>query len=327
VVQVSALGADDAAQSRYHLSKKAADDVLRALPLRAAIVQPSLVYALHGASAGLFNRLAAMPVAALPRGGAMPLQPVHLTDVVDGILSLLHDSPSQQRTIALVGPEALTLREYLREIRRALGIAGHLWVVPVPELAFRWAARVAGRMPGSSLDPETAGMLLRGNAAPAEPFARLLGRSPRPARSFISPTEAPALRTQAVLGVWLPGLRWTIALLWIWTGLVSLGLYPVQDSLALLGRVGLEGVPAQLALYGAAVLDLTLGVLTVGAPARWRRSVWAAQFILVSAYTVLISIFLPEYWLHPYGPISKNLPLLAAIGLCWALEPVPPRTD
>src|SRR4051812_16045578 len=38
VVQVSALGADASARSRYHLSKKAADDVLRALPLRAAIV-------------------------------------------------------------------------------------------------------------------------------------------------------------------------------------------------------------------------------------------------------------------------------------------------
>src|SRR5215212_1773242 len=37
VVQVSALGADAGAQSRYHLSKKTADDALRALPLDAAI--------------------------------------------------------------------------------------------------------------------------------------------------------------------------------------------------------------------------------------------------------------------------------------------------
>src|SRR5437764_12334514 len=44
VVQVSALGADAAARSAYHLSKKAADDVLRQLPLAGAIVQPSLVY-------------------------------------------------------------------------------------------------------------------------------------------------------------------------------------------------------------------------------------------------------------------------------------------
>jgi hypothetical protein len=35
---------------------------------------------------------------------------------------------------------------------------------------------------------------------------------------------------------------------------------------------------------------------------------------------VLITVFLPEYWLHPYGPISKNAPVAAAIALLWALE-------
>jgi peptidoglycan/LPS O-acetylase OafA/YrhL len=81
-----------------------------------------------------------------------------------------------------------------------------------------------------------------------------------------------------------------------------------------------------MALYGAAVLDLVLGALSLAAPARWRRWVWLAQIALVGGYTVLITFFLPEYWLHPYGPILKNLPILAAIGLLWALEP-PPRRE
>jgi len=105
------------------------------------------------------------------------------------------------------------------------------------------------------------------------------------------------------------------------TGIVSLGVYPVEDSLALLARVGLHGVLATLALFGAALLDLVLGVLTVAAPARWRRWVWLAQLALIGGYTVLITFFLPEYWLHPYGPISKTLPILAVLGLLWALEP------
>jgi hypothetical protein len=36
---------------------------------------------------------------------------------------------------------------------------------------------------------------------------------------------------------------------------------------------------------------------------------------------VLVTFFLPEYWLHPYGPISKNVPIVALIALLWALEP------
>jgi hypothetical protein len=246
---------------------------------------------------------------------------VHLSDVVDGIVALLHSPPQAPCTVAFVGPRALALREYLRELRRALGVTGTLRVVPLPASIFRAAAAVAGRIPGSPLDGETAGMLLRGNAAAAGPFAQLLRREPRAVGEFIAPREAPALRAETLLGVWLPALRWALAALWVWTGVVSLGLYPVEASLGLLARVGLDGAVAQAALYGAAVLDLALGILAVAAPGRWRRAVWAAQALLVGAYTVLVSIFLPEYWLHPYGPVSKNLPLLAAIGLLWSLEP------
>ena len=57
------------------------------------------------------------------------------------------------------------------------------------------------------------------------------------------------------------------------------------------------------------------------APTSWRRTVWLAQAVLIAAYTLLITVFLPEYWLHPYGPISKNIPILALLGLLWALEP------
>lgn len=321
VVQISALGADESAQSRYHLSKKAADDLLRQLPLRAAIVQPSLVYGEAGAGARLFNQLAALPVVAMPQRGAMLVQPVHLDDVVAGVLALLQSPPDKPKTIAFVGPRALALRDYLQQLRRSLHVGGRLLVLPLPEFLFRWGAAIAGRLPGSSLDTETADMLLRGNSAPSDAFERVLGHPPRPVERFIAPEQVAPLRNQAILGAWMPALRVSIALLWIWTGIVSLGLYPVQDSLALLARVGLHGAMASLALYGAAALDLLLGVLTLAAPARRRPAVWAAQLLLIGGYTVLITLFLPEYWLHPYGPISKNLPLMAAICLAWALEP------
>ena len=324
VVQISALGADAGAQSRYHLTKRAADEALRQLPLRSTIVQPSLVYGAGGASASMFNGMATLPLLALPRGGAMQVQPVHVDDVVAGVLAALDAPPPRTATIAFVGPESMTLRAFLAALRQQLGLRGPLRVVAMPERLFRWGASVAGRVPGSFLDSETAGMLLRGNAAPAAPFAQLLGRSPRPVSGFVEPERADALRQEAVLGTWLPALRWSVALLWIWTGIVSLGLYPVADSLALLARVGLEGVAAQVALYGAAALDLALGLATLLVPARWRGPVWAAQLLLIFGYTALITLFLPEYWLHPYGPISKNLPLLAAIALLWAMEPPPP---
>ena len=319
-IQISALGADEQAGSNYHRSKRAADDVLRAMPLRGAVVQPSLVYSPQGESSGLFMGLASAPMLMMPRRGGMAVQPVHLDDVVAGVLALLRQPPKPVATLAFVGPRELPLRGYLASLRAQLGWRLRQVVLPLPEAVFLASARIAGRVPGSPLDAETAGMLLRGNAAPASAFTQLLGRAPRDPDSFMNREEAPLLRTRAVLGWTLPVLRIALAAMWIWTAIVSFGLYPVEQSRELLARVGLQGGLATLALYGAAMLDLLLGVLTLWAPPRWRSAVWASQLLLVASYTVLITLFLPEYWLHPYGPVSKNLPIMAVIGLLWALE-------
>jgi hypothetical protein len=95
--------------------------------------------------------------------------------------------------------------------------------------------------------------------------------------------------------------------------LVSLGLYPADSSRELLARAGVPQPLRSFALYGAALLDLGFGIASLGL--RRRRPLWFAQIALILAYTAIISLRLPEYWLHPYGPILKNLPMLAALWL------------
>jgi len=321
VVQVSALGADESARTAYHRSKKAADDVLRTLPVAGAIVQPSLVYGPGGSSASLFNQLAVAPVLPFPRGGRMLVQPVHVDDVVQGIVRLVEAPPLSVATLAFAGPQPLALRDYLADLREAMGEARRQPVITLPEPLFLGAAAVAGHVPGSMLDAETAGMLLAGNATAHNALPELLERAPRAPRDFIPGTQAELQRRAAVVALWHPVLRVALAFLWLWTAAVSLGLYPVQDSYELLARVGLRGGFATFALYAAATLDLVLGLLTLGAPARWRRAVWLVQLVLIGGYTLVITFFLPAFWLHPFGPITKNVPIAALIALLWALEP------
>lgn len=199
VVQVSALGADDDAQTRYHLTKKAADDKLRALPVAGAVVQPSAVYGPGAASAPMFHTMALMPVLLMPQAGAMRMRPVHVDDVVAGILAVLRQPPARVATIAFVGPRGLSFAQYLRELRGAMGLGGSLpLVLPMPTRLFMWGARMAGLSAGSALDADTASMLLRGSTAPVEDFQRLLGRLPRPVAEFIAPQDAAAVRSRTV---------------------------------------------------------------------------------------------------------------------------------
>ncbi len=317
VIQISALGADQGADTPYHLSKKKADDYLASLPLRACIVQPSLVYGQDGASARLFKILASMPFTL--RFGAAPqlVQPIHVDDVVTAIAALVRQplaSPSNGvsvQRIALVGPQALPFTDYLATLRAAMGL-GKLRVLRLPSLL----ARMAAQMGIGLFDRDTLRMLDRGNSADPARTTALLGRAPRAADSFIE--NAAAERSQAKLGWLLPVLRYAIASVWIATAIVSAGLYPAELSYLLLERTGMPPALGPLMLYGASAFDLLLGLGIV--LLTQRRWLWLMQLGLIGFYTIIIAWKLPEFLLHPYGPLTKNLPMLAAIWLLYELE-------
>jgi uncharacterized protein YbjT (DUF2867 family) len=317
VIQISALGADEQAASRYHISKTRADEVLASLPLDWTIVQPSLVYGPGGASARFFTGLASLPVILLPGRGEQRIQPIHVDDLVEAILLLLAGSAGVGRRVPFVGPEPLSLRATLGELRSGMAL-GRPRFLSVPMAWVRIAARLGAISHGSLLDAETLSMLERGNTAESGPIQELLRRPPRSVGAFIPAQDSASIRTTAQLQWLLPLLRWSIAAVWIATGIVSLGLYPKAESLELLARVGIAAAFAPLFLYGAAVMDLIFGIATLFL--RRRRGLWLAQIAAIALYTVIITWKLPEFWLHPFGPLLKNLPMLAAIVVLYQLE-------
>jgi uncharacterized membrane protein YphA (DoxX/SURF4 family) len=117
---------------------------------------------------------------------------------------------------------------------------------------------------------------------------------------------------------WIPPLlRWSVAFMWLMAGIVSLG--PQSDeSLELLKHIGAPATLAPVLLIGAAVLDIALGILTL-LPRR-PQFLWTVQILLVLLYTAIISVYLPQLWLEPFGPVAKNLPILALLLLLRQLE-------
>ena len=310
VIQISALGADEAATSRYHVSKASADRYLQTLPLEWVVLRPSLVFGLGGASTRLLTAVASLPLVPLIGRGEQCVQPVHVDDLVELCVLSIESSAMDRLTIDVVGLQAYTMKDLLAELRSRLGLAAARFV-SVPLGLVRLGAAVCGVTPGSLLDRETLGMLERGNTADAAGFAAALGRPPRAPILFVSEETSEAVLAWARESWTTLLMRWSLAIVWIVTGLLSLGIYPVKASLVLLGHLGLTGTPASVALYGAAGLDLLLGLGVL--LFHRRRWLWKIQFGLVVSYSLAIAIALPEYLLHPFGPVLKNVALLAMI--------------
>jgi hypothetical protein len=211
----------------------------------------------------------------------------------------------------------MAYRDMLMTLRAEMGL-GRALILPIPMSLMRLGARIAELSPRSLLDRETLAMLAAGNVADPAATTHLLGRAPRDVSTFVERDSRAAIVRMAQLAWLLPLLRYSIAIVWIWTGIVSLGLFPREQSLVLLARTGVPASLAPLMLYGAAALDLLFGMATL--LLHRRRLLWLAQITLIVVYTIIITFRLPEFWLHPYGPILKNLPMLAALYMLYVCE-------
>ena len=114
-----------------------------------------------------------------------------------------------------------------------------------------------------------------------------------------------------------PLLRLSIAFIWIFTGIVSL-VTAQSHGFDLLTQAGISKSLQPSLLYGASAIDLLLGFFTL---INYRiQLVGGLQCFFIVAFTLTISCGLPSYWLHPFAPVAKNIPLLVATLAMMALD-------
>lgn len=314
VIQISALGVERG-DTRYFASKYAADRFLQTLPIDFRIVRPALVYGTDGASARFFRMLASLPVQALPAGGHQRLRPVHVDDLAEVVARCVEAPADGRPVIDVVGSDEVEYREMLARYRAALGFPPAARVALPGPLAGA-AATVFGMLPGALFTRDTWTMLRGGNTGDPAATTALLGRPPRGIDGFIG-AEAAALRRDA-LAMWrLPLLRGALAIVWIWTAIASAFIHPLHASLALLAPAHLTGLPALIALYAASALDFAFGIATVVAPS---RRLWVAQAALIVAYSAVIAVTMPGLLAEPFGPVLKNVPILAILLILFSEE-------
>ncbi len=306
VVQISAVSADPAAGTEYALSKKAADDHLRALDLDWVVLRPSLVYGpgSHGGTSTL-RGLAGLPwLLPLIGDGGQPFQPIHVDDLAATVARCLTDPALARRTLDPVGPETLTLRQILEATRAWLDLPPAR-PVRIPTGVVRLIARAGDAVGRGPITTTALRQLDYGNVADPATFKAAIGFRPRSlAEAYRQAPSHVQDRWHARL-YWLkPALTAALALLWLGSGAAGL-LNPPP---------GAPPVPA----VAFSLLDIAIGLAL--AAGRGGPRLGLAQGGLVAGYTLGIGAAQPALWLEPYGPLLKNLPILAAIAAWTALQ-------
>jgi NADH dehydrogenase len=133
LVQISAIGANEASPARYARTKAAGETAAREAMPGAVILRPSVVF---GPEDRFFNRFAEMallsPALPLIGGGRTMFQPVFVGDVARAVAAALGDDAAAGRTFELGGPGVYTFRQLMELMLKQIGRSRLLVDVPWP---------------------------------------------------------------------------------------------------------------------------------------------------------------------------------------------------
>jgi hypothetical protein len=107
----------------------------------------------------------------------------------------------------------------------------------------------------------------------------------------------------------------SLAFLWIFTGLTSLFFAP-EVGYQILETGGVDGGFADLCLISGSLTDMIIGIwILTGFK---EKLCYQIQISVIALFTILLTGIDASYWFHPFGPVTKNLPIAVLVWLYYS---------
>lgn len=310
-VQISAGRADPAADTAFMRSKGEADRALQQSALDWTILRPGLVLSpqAYGGTA-LLRALAAVPWVQPVTHGESLVQTVSADDVARAVLAALEGRVPSRRAYDLVEDEAHTLVEVLAAMRGWLGLP------PAPFFRLPSAAAVPISRIADGLGWLGWRSPLRSTAVTE--LSAGVGGDPAPwraatGRPLAALAETLAAMPSTVQERWFartfllkPAMIAVLALFWAASG--AIGLAQFDAASRVLTDRGVGEALAAAVVAGGAVVDVALGIAVLFRSTLVRAA--QGMIALSLAYLAGGTIFAPNLWLDPVGPLMKVIPAL-----------------
>ena len=131
-INLSALGIENASDSKYATSKLNGEKKVRKNFPKSVILKPSLVYSVDdNFTTNFMSLLSILPVMPLYYGGKTKFTPIHVSDLTNIIFEIVQKKITGE-TIECIGPEVLTFKEILIKILKSINKKRFLFPLPLP---------------------------------------------------------------------------------------------------------------------------------------------------------------------------------------------------
>ena len=144
-IHVSALGIDNAKDSKYAISKIEGENSVKENFKSSVILKPSIVYSVDdNFTTQFFRLLNLLPFMPLYYEGKTKFMPIHVSDMAEIIFKIIEKKITEQ-TIECVGPEILSFKEIILKMLNSIDKKRFLF--PMPFLFAKISTKIFELMP------------------------------------------------------------------------------------------------------------------------------------------------------------------------------------
>jgi len=114
---------------------------------------------------------------------------------------------------------------------------------------------------------------------------------------------------------WSPRVLWLLrvgmAIVWITEGLLPKILFQQSGEIDIVAGFGISREAGSALITVTGVAQVLSGVAALVLRGRFLRWLLAAQLAALVTLPMMVTFFQPLMWVHPFGPMTKNIPIIA----------------
>ena len=287
IINISAIGAEKKIPvTKFLQTKKITDDFVLKYPF-GKVIYPGIVLGKNGKSTRFFSAIARLPVIPVFNDKTIPL--VHISQLVQLIGIVVDEFEKYPQQIFAVS-QSETFTDFLTALKRKKAR-----FLKIPKFCISLFFALFPKASIGLFSKDTVTLFESTEPSDYQPMFEKASSK----MQFDSAGDNSFIISTIAL--------FSIVFIWVWSGISSL--ISIDESYKLMGAVTSDYKLSTLLIFLGSFSDIILGLAVINKTIR--NKVLILQIIFMVTYTLILTVFAPHYWIHPFGVLSKNIPIVA----------------